>query len=648
MLIAAVEDYFVVPKVPGARANAEAWHSYLRMSRGVPLDHVTLIRDAQVTKESLLAQADEAAKAVGEGGTLWFVFIGHGAASPDRQQGVLVGADAQQTANGLYARSIAREEILTRLAKSKAARIVVVIDSCFSGKAPNGEPLGKGLQPLVLKRKSEALDPRAVLFSAAQGDEFAGALPGAERPAFSYLLLGGLRGWADADGNGEVTAGELQSYAAGALRALLAGSRTQTPTVEGGKEASLGKGWEKGPDLDSMVLAGPKLAPVPQLGAAVDGMPPAPAWKGPGGAALALAADVEVLEARDKAVRAEEGGSAESKLEAWKSLAAMSGRNPYKAEAEERANGWGDYLARKPALDAYGAAVKVETTGSPAEKRVAWAKLADIADRNPWREKARAQMEAWAEYERQQLALVAAGETELTQVRRVLRLKSVPRAQKDALVASYGSRYGQVAPLMKELDEAKRKADEDEDRWAAQQKKREKKQRAKRRAQQEDERRAEQVMKALEATQRRAAERAKRRAQEEEERTAQAKREADKGRSATTAGVAPGDKEVADRRGAYVAWGHASFWTGVGLAAAGGVAAAMAAATGGVAPGTETKDLRASRAWAGAMWGSVGAAGALVATGLTLWILAPSTAARVVPSASALPGGATLGIAGRW
>ena len=46
------------------------------------------------------------------------------------------------------------------------------------------------------------------VLTAATADQVAGPLPGAARPAFSYLVLGGLRGWADSDHNGRVTAGE--------------------------------------------------------------------------------------------------------------------------------------------------------------------------------------------------------------------------------------------------------------------------------------------------------------------------------------------------------------------------------------------------------------------------------------------------------
>ena len=50
-----------------------------------------------------------------EGGTLWFVFIGHGAPGREGNQGVLVGADAQADVDSLYARSVLQSEVLAAL-----------------------------------------------------------------------------------------------------------------------------------------------------------------------------------------------------------------------------------------------------------------------------------------------------------------------------------------------------------------------------------------------------------------------------------------------------------------------------------------------------------------------------------------------------
>ena len=257
-VVVGIERYAHVAKIPGANQNATAWYDYLVRTRGVPVENVSLLLDADATREDIQWAVDEAAQQVGDDGTLWFVFIGHGAPSRDQQDGLLVGYDAQQKARSIEARSLGRADLLGRLESSSADSIRVLLDACFSGRAADGEQLVAGLQPLVVTSDTRASDPRTMLFTAARNDEYAGPLPGGDRPAFSYLALGGLRGWADGDGNGRVTAGELHGYVRTVLRALVR-DRRQRNTLYGDADVDLArKVREKGPELSRFVakLAG--------------------------------------------------------------------------------------------------------------------------------------------------------------------------------------------------------------------------------------------------------------------------------------------------------------------------------------------------------------------------------------------------------
>jgi len=254
-VVVGIQDYVMdgVPDVPGARANAEAWYAWLSKTRGVPSTRIHLRLDAEGTDALIREAAQRAASQVGFGGTLWFVYIGHGAPAQDGSDGLLVGADASASATGIYSRSVARGELADILAEGEQARTVMVLDACFSGKSSSGDALVEGLQPLV--PVSATVDDRVTMLTATQRDQFAGPLPGSARPAFSYLLLGAMRGWGDADGNGEVTAGEATLYARDVLLATVSG-RTQEPALTGlGASWVLGIGQEAGPDLADMRLA---------------------------------------------------------------------------------------------------------------------------------------------------------------------------------------------------------------------------------------------------------------------------------------------------------------------------------------------------------------------------------------------------------
>jgi hypothetical protein len=251
-LIVGIEDYAAIPDVAGAVDAARLWERYLFDVRGVPL--VKPLLDEQATREGILDAAQGVAAQARPGGRVWVVFVGHGAPSASSDDGLLVGWDAQQTARSLEARGIGRRELLAALAGPQAETLVV-LDACFSGALPDGGDLAPGLS--AVRPVSERVGANATVLSAASAREYAGSLPGLEVPAFSYLVLGGMRGWADADGDGDVSATEVVDYAKRALFLELT-DRRQTPTLE-----------TAGTDL---LLARPKR---PEAGPAPTRLPPA-------------------------------------------------------------------------------------------------------------------------------------------------------------------------------------------------------------------------------------------------------------------------------------------------------------------------------------------------------------------------------------
>jgi hypothetical protein len=267
-----------------------------------------LLRNSKGTRESIETALDAAAKDVGPGGTLWFVFIGHGAASQDRTDGVLAGWDAQQELNTFYPNSVARADVARRLA-GKGKQRVMVLDTCFSGRTALGASIFGDKQPIVPVQMSPV--PQAVVLSAAASDEMAGGLPESARPrpAFSHLVLGAMRGWGDgADGSspdGVVDVDEAVAYARKALRRLDA-TRQQTPEASGSATLAKSAG-EKGPDLGAMLAGSSSPSLDPPRGVMLP-----PRGDDPIATALAAEADLKAQEETERLRRAQ----AQTKLNA--------------------------------------------------------------------------------------------------------------------------------------------------------------------------------------------------------------------------------------------------------------------------------------------------------------------------------------------
>lgn len=324
-VIVGVSDYFQIADVPGAVESAQDWRRYL-VSRGVPLASIRLLANGEATREAMLHEAKWAAGRVQPGGKVWFVYIGHGAPAPDGRDGLLVGVDAQGSVRSLTARSARRGELMAALRTGERSEAVVVLDACFSGETGSSTSIVEGLQPIVPTYVTHI--EGVTVLSAGKTDEFAGPLPGLGRPAFSYLVLGALRGWGDGNADGEITAIEAAEYARGALSVLVT-DRRQQPEVSGANpQVVLGTGREPGPDLLSMAES------------FVDWGPERPVLEGGDGRRFdrrgldarvrqrecQLAADAEAVRIRDASLR-REGASVEATLTSrWEELKATSER----------------------------------------------------------------------------------------------------------------------------------------------------------------------------------------------------------------------------------------------------------------------------------------------------------------------------------
>lgn len=247
-VIVAVEKYDRLPNVAGAVETGEDWETFFRDALGVPDIH--FLPDAYATEGQIRRFARMGAEDVESGGTLWFVFIGHGAPGEDGGDGLFVGADARQNVDSLHNRSVSQQEVIDILNEGPQAETVVVGDACFSGRDTRGEALVEAQPVVPVDATPEAEETPTTVLSAARADEFAGPLPGASRPAFSYLVLGALQGWAK---GGEVTAGDVTDYAREKLRGI-PGRFEQTPVVYGRADTVLARNVsEMDPGIDEVM-----------------------------------------------------------------------------------------------------------------------------------------------------------------------------------------------------------------------------------------------------------------------------------------------------------------------------------------------------------------------------------------------------------
>ncbi len=259
-VIVAASDYVFLPDIEGATENGDDWYSWLARVRGVPLDRLTLLKDREATREKIERALTSAASASKPSGLVWFVFIGHGAPSAGGDDGVLLGVDTQPDIDSLSARGIAQSFVTRTLGSGHQRQAVVVFDACFSGKAPAGDaPLVPGMQATVPVRRGPTAAAHTTVLAASE--TFAGPLPGAARPAFSYALLGALRGWGDDNRDQRVTIDEAYRSARRTLQ-IAYKSDSRLPRLSGDGSAVVATGVSEAvPDFTAMALGRAPTAP---------------------------------------------------------------------------------------------------------------------------------------------------------------------------------------------------------------------------------------------------------------------------------------------------------------------------------------------------------------------------------------------------
>ncbi len=247
-VIVGVQDYDHLLDVPGATSTAIAWQRWFEQSLGMPARNTHLLLGEEATPEAMAAAVTGAALEVPPDATLWFVFIGQASPSCDGQDALMFAPNAGPEAPGYYQGAFTWSSLEGLLEMGVHGYAVTLIDASINERDRSLDKLGCELLPVMPPVDLQPAD-RSVLITAAHPDEFAGTLYGTELPAFSTLMLGALRGWADTSGDGLVTAAEAVAW----IRLVLQATERrlpQNPEIHGA--------------ADDIVLVGASL-PTPAL-----------------------------------------------------------------------------------------------------------------------------------------------------------------------------------------------------------------------------------------------------------------------------------------------------------------------------------------------------------------------------------------------
>lgn len=190
-IVIGVENYREkLPKADYAASDAKVTAEYAKRVLGYPEENVALLLGDRATKSDMEKYFERwLPNRVEKDDEVFVYFSGHGAPNPKTGDAYLVPYDADPTY--IEQTGYPLKKLYAELAKLPAKRVIVAMDSCFSG-AGGRSVVAAGARPLMNVMSAEA--PKGVtVLSAAAGNQISNSWKAKQHGLFTYYMLRGLR-----------------------------------------------------------------------------------------------------------------------------------------------------------------------------------------------------------------------------------------------------------------------------------------------------------------------------------------------------------------------------------------------------------------------------------------------------------------------
>jgi Caspase domain len=243
--VVGINDYPNLPKLKYAVNDAQEFYRLLVEKNRVPVENVMLLLDEKADLKNLRkALGTNLRSHAGENDLVIIFFAGHGATerdtkSPDRDglEKYLLPHDTDP--KDLYSSAIPMREIAYIFERMRSERLIFIADACYSGasggRTVNVTGMRSGLHDGFLDRIASGKGK--VILSASAANEVSVEKEELQHGVFTYYLLEGLRGAADADRDGAVTVDEAYRYVS--EKVPQATGQEQHPVKKGSVEGNL-------------------------------------------------------------------------------------------------------------------------------------------------------------------------------------------------------------------------------------------------------------------------------------------------------------------------------------------------------------------------------------------------------------------------
>ena len=210
-IIIGIADYKNLPRADYANDDARVFYDYAIRALGIKPENIRLLVDADADEVAIYRAFKTWLPSRVQANTDVYVFYsGHGLPTADGQGLYVLPQRADR--DFIDKTAITQAEINTAIQAAKPRSVTIFLDACYSGQARTGETLLASSRPVALKVEKQIFPDNFTVISASQADQISSSSPDLKHGIFSYYLMRGMEGDADANRDGKITAGEMHQY----------------------------------------------------------------------------------------------------------------------------------------------------------------------------------------------------------------------------------------------------------------------------------------------------------------------------------------------------------------------------------------------------------------------------------------------------
>ena len=211
-IIVGIQNYKRVPNAEFANNDARDFSEYAIRALGIKPEKIKMLLDEEADEVNIVKAFENWLPIqVNKDKTDVYVFYsGHGLPAPDGKSLYFLphGVDKEL----LSRTAVSQNEIVAALTAAKPKSVTMFIDACYSGQTRGGDVLLADAKPLALKGDTNAYPSNFTVITASANDQISSSSPELKHGIFSFYLMKGMEGDADANQDGKITVGEMQDY----------------------------------------------------------------------------------------------------------------------------------------------------------------------------------------------------------------------------------------------------------------------------------------------------------------------------------------------------------------------------------------------------------------------------------------------------